>query len=55
MGKGLGGWRAWEVGPANLLIASKRRQKEEIIVSLSGKGLVSVQDGVLGLTGNWIR
>lgn len=53
MGKGQ--WRAWEVGPANLLIASKRRQKEETIVSLSGKGLVSVQDGVLGLTGNWIR
>lgn len=35
-----------ETGLAFLLIASTRRQKEETIVSLSGKRLVSVQDGV---------
>lgn len=30
---------------ANLFIAFSRRQTEEIILSLSGKKLVSVQDG----------
>lgn len=34
-----------EMRSANLFIAFSRRQAEEIILSLSGKKLVSVQDG----------